>query len=105
MYKPDPSKLCSAVKWKKTNEPAPTSYEWTESREKTSVMPNATKNTIPKSNSNFLSKCLQKFDLKLTVIGCVMRNKKHIPGVGSYQTLTSYKQLSTMPTSLRVRRH
>lgn len=91
-YTPDPNEKHSVVKWKKVNGPAPTSYEWQESREKTSIMPNAIKNTIPKTkNSTFLNH--------------VMRKNKHVPGVGSYQTLTTYKQLSSIPRSLKMVRH
>ena len=57
VYKPAKGEKESAVKWKKDNIPAPTSYEWQESREKTSKMPTSIKNTVPKSkNSNFISK-------------------------------------------------
>ena len=105
-YTPDPNEKHSVVKWKKVNGPAPTSYEWQESREKTSIMPNAIKNTIPKTkNSTFLSKSLFLHLMFNVTIDHVMRKNKHVPGVGSYQTLTTYKQLSSIPRSLKMVRH
>jgi len=57
MYKYTPGKRSSGVRVKKTNEPAPTTYEVPEAKDKTAEMRNSIKNTIPKSsNSNFLSK-------------------------------------------------
>ena len=57
MYQYKPGKRSSGVRVKKTNEPAPTTYEVPEAKDKTAEMRNSIKNTIPKSsNSNFLSK-------------------------------------------------
>ena len=39
------------------------------------------------------------------MIGSLIQSKRHIPGVGKYQTTDSYKKLSKSITSLRMRRH
>ena len=55
VHKPDYSK--TSCKIKKTNDPAPTSYEPTKALEKSASMRDSIKNTIPKAkNANFLSK-------------------------------------------------
>jgi len=56
VYKADPSKKKVTIRVKKTNDPAPTSYNFMEAREKTSIMPCSSKLTIPKEKSNFISK-------------------------------------------------
>ena len=60
-YRPGP-KPKSLIKIKKNNDPAPTTYEFGEAREKTSKMRNSIKNTVPKAkNANFLSKSFTYF--------------------------------------------
>ena len=92
MYQYKPEKYSSGVKWNKTNEPAPTTYENAAAKEKCSEMRNTIKNTVPKAEGN-------------NHIAKVLKSKKHVPGVGSYKTLETYKNLSSSVTSLRTRRH
>ena len=61
VYKPDPAALKTSCKWKKNNEPAPTTYEFPIAKDKTSSMRSSIKNSVPKSkNSNFLCKCTRQ---------------------------------------------
>ena len=92
MYHHKPGKYSSGVKWKKDNKPAPTTYENAAAREKSAVMKSSIKHLVPKSKDN-------------NYIQSTLKNKRHVPGVGSYKTLESYKQLSSSVTSLKMRRH
>ena len=92
MYQHKPGKYSSGVKWRKDNIPAPTSYENAAAREKSAVMKKGLIYSVPKAENN-------------SHIYKVLKTKRHVPGVGSYKTLDTYKQLSTSVTSLRTRRH
>lgn len=57
-YKPEKKdKYSSGVIVKKNDEPAPTSYDWTEAKDKTSIMRKSVESSIPKTeNQTFISK-------------------------------------------------
>merc|ERR1712060_569166 len=81
----------SGVKWRKTKEPGPT-YDDDKAREKSASMKNPIKISVPRAkNASYLS--------------TILRTKKQVPGVGSYKTLETDKQLAKPINSLKMRRH
>ena len=78
LYQYKPGKYDSGVKWKKTKDPAPGTYQEALAKEQCSEMRRSISNTIPKSEAN-------------RYMHIHLKNKRHVPGVGSYRTLDSYK--------------